>query len=219
MSSRAAAVPHMAMASRSLPVAVRPLPLYISTPEANVQPVSPRLHLKPTCKRSEYAVVLVIYSSLFVRQGSQGFGQLTLWRVLPRWTLVWHVSAAAAAAAAAWLRAKGLDREVFQRAPTSAFPRFSSPPAWWFSTGRQQEKKGFTPTLGWPLVLWLTAVAAVTHRVCLPALVANFNSTSYLVPGHGCGNDTHWFCTIRMKWGGCVDTCDSQLKIPIGIQN
>lgn len=151
MSSRAAAVPHMAMASRSLPVSVGPFLLYISTPESKVQPLSPRLHLKSTCKSSEDAVVLVIYSynSLsdvpFRDHKTLGFGQLTLWRVPPRWTLVWHVSAAAAAAAA-WLRAKGPDRGVFQRAPTSAFPHFSSPPVWWFSTGRQQEKKGFTPT-------------------------------------------------------------------------
>lgn len=119
MSSRAAAVPHMAMASRSLPASVGPFPLYISTPEAKVQPVSPRLHLKSTCKSSEDAAVLVIYSCnsdvTFRDHKTLGFEQLTLWRVPPRWTLVWHVSAAAAAAT--WLRAKGPDREVFQRAP------------------------------------------------------------------------------------------------------
>lgn len=90
----------------------------------------------------------------------------------------------------------------------------------WTATG----KEGIHANAGWPLVLWLTAVAAVTHRVCLPASVANFNSASYLVPGHGCENHTHWFFyhLNKVKWlHWCLwqPVKVTHLKIPIGVHH
>lgn len=151
MSSRAAAVPHMAMASRCLPVSVGPFLLYMSTPESKVRPVSPRLHLKSTCKSSEDAVVLVIYSSLSVRRAVQGSQDSGLWAA--------HLVARASKADTGLTRlcccccclatGQRSGQRSLSESPHLCFsPASLLHPCGGFPLDGNRKKKGFTPTPG-----------------------------------------------------------------------